>query len=102
MAFKRKPTIPAEHVTTTTTTTTAVHPVMQGFDTLPDSAYIRLASLVQHPKHPDNNAPLPFSMPTLWRKVKNGTFPKPCKLSAGITAWKVGEVRQWLAAQASA
>ena len=67
------------------------------FDTLPDSAFIRESQLVQSPKRPDTPAPLPFSAPTLWRKVKAGTFPKPIKLSDRVTAWKVGDVRAWIA-----
>lgn len=67
------------------------------FDTLPDSAFIREAQLVQSPKRPEAQAPLPFSAPTLWRKVKAGTFPKPIKLSDRVTAWKVGDVRAWIA-----
>ena len=72
------------------------------FDALPDSAFIREAQLVQSPKRPDTPAPLPFSAPTLWRKVKAGTFPKPIKLSERVTAFKVGEVRAWMTAQATA
>lgn len=67
------------------------------FDTLPDSAFIRESQLVQSPKRPETQAPLPFSAPTLWRKVKAGTFPKPVKLSDRVTAWKVGDVRAWIA-----
>lgn len=70
------------------------------FDQLPDAAYIREAQLVQSPKRPGTPAVLPFSSPTLWRKVNAGTFPKPVKLSARVTAWQVGAIRQWLAAQA--
>ena len=69
------------------------------FDALPDSAYVREAQLVQSPTRPDSTAPLPFSAPTLWRKVKAGTFPKPAKLSERVTAWNVGAVRAWLLAQ---
>ena len=71
------------------------------FDALPDSAYIRESQLVQSPKRPDTPAPLPFSAPTLWRKVKAGTFPKPIKLSERVTAWNVGTVRAWMTAQAT-
>ena len=67
------------------------------FDALPNSAYVREAQLVQRPNRPDGTAPLPFSAPTLWRKVKAGTFPKPAKLSERVTAWRVGDIRQWLA-----
>ncbi len=71
------------------------------FDVLPDSAYIRESQLVQSPKRPGTPAPLPFSAPTLWRKVKAGTFPKPIKLSERVTAWNVGTVRAWMTAQAT-
>lgn len=72
------------------------------FDALPDSAFLRESQLVQSPRRPGAPAPLPFSAPTLWRKVKNGTFPKPLKLSDRITAWKVGDVRRWISEQIAA
>lgn len=40
-----------------------------------------------------------FSAPTLWRKVKAGTFPKPVKLARNITAWRISEVLAWMEAQ---
>jgi predicted DNA-binding transcriptional regulator AlpA len=70
------------------------------FDALSDSAFIRESQLVQSPKRPKNPALLPFSAPTLWRKVKAGTFPRPVKLSARVTAWNCGYVRRWLDQQA--
>ncbi len=97
--FKRKPTVATEQVTITTTT---VKSNQSGFDQLPDSAFIRESQLVQSPKRPGSIAPLPFSAPTLWRKVKDGTFPKPHKLSTRVTAWKVSQVREWMTAQAAA
>lgn len=57
------------------------------FDTLPATAFIRQASLLDV---------VPFSSATLWRKCKAGTFPMPVKLSERVTAWKVGDVRAWL------
>lgn len=74
-----------------------IHPSV--FDAMPDGAYIREAQLITSPKRPDVAAPLPFSAPTLWRKVREGTFPKPVKLSERVTAWNVGTVRAWLMAQ---
>lgn len=71
------------------------------FDALPDSAFLRESQLVQSPKRPDTPVPLPFSAPTLWRKVKAGTFPKPVKLSERVTAWRVGDIRAWVAKQTS-
>ena len=43
---------------------------------------------------------LPFSPPTLWRKVRKGEFPQPIKLSVGVTAWRRAEVEAWIQAQA--
>lgn len=40
-----------------------------------------------------------FSAPTLWRKVKAGTFPKPIKLGQNMTAWRSEEVQAWIEAQ---
>lgn len=80
-----------------TNTTTAI------FDALPDNAWLRESQLVRSSKSPASAvAPLPFSAPTLWRMVKVGKFPKPTKLSTRVTAWQVGQVRAWLAAQAMA
>lgn len=57
------------------------------FDQLPDSACLRQAGLIQI---------VPFSPATLWRKVKDGSFPAPVKLSERVTAWRVGDIRVWL------
>lgn len=58
----------------TTQTSQPLTIIQSVFDRLPDSAFIRESRLVQSPKRPGNPAPLPFSAPTLWRKVKNRTF----------------------------
>jgi len=55
-------------------------------DRLPDEALIRLCTF---------KPCLPFSSATLWRKVKTGKFPAPIKISPGVTAWRVGSVREW-------
>ena len=39
----------------------------------------------------------PFSASTLWRKIKDGTFPSPVKLSPAVTAWKVKDLVEWQA-----
>ena len=38
---------------------------------------------------------VPFSTSTLWRKNRRGEFPAPVKVSMSITAWRVGQMRQW-------
>lgn len=57
---------------------------------LPETGFVRQKQLA---------AIIPFSRTTLWRKVRDGEFPAPVHLSAGITAWKVELVRQWIAEQ---
>lgn len=59
------------------------------FDKLPDEALIRQSQLL-------GTGLIPFSASTLWRMVRRGTFPPPIKLSAGITAWRVADIREWL------
>lgn len=72
------------------------------FERLPDCAFLRLNQLVLPPKSPRSIfAILPFSAATVWRKVAVGTFPSPVKLSEGMTAWMVGDVRSWLCEQAA-
>lgn len=39
---------------------------------------------------------LPFSASTLWRKVREGSFPAPIKLGPNITAWRVSDIQKWL------
>jgi len=37
-----------------------------------------------------------LSPATIWRKSnKQGTFPKPVKLSAGVTAWRNSDLAEW-------
>lgn len=58
---------------------------------LPESGYLRQSQLIP--------IIVPFSSATLWRKVKSGAFPAPIKLSERITAWKVEDIRDWMAKQ---
>lgn len=59
------------------------------FDELPDSSFVRLNQLLV-------TAVIPFSAATAWRRVRQGTFPKPVRVSPQVTAWRVGDIRQWL------
>lgn len=70
--------------------------LIRSFDALPDDAWIRESQLIQGRRGSSPLAPLPFSSPTLWRKVKEGSFPAPTKLSERVTAWRVGDVRSWI------
>lgn len=80
----------------------AKEPTMADFEKLPDSAMVRQSVLVQHPNPARRalHAPLiDMSASTLWRQVAAGTFPAPLKLGKNITAWRVKDVRDWLAKQ---
>lgn len=57
------------------------------YKNLPDIAMVRERQLIPV---------LPFTSPTLWRRVRSGEFPQPVRLPGRITAWKWGDVRQWL------
>ena len=61
---------------------------LQHFDQLPNSAHVRLPIVM---------ALTGFSSATVWRRAKDGTIPKPIKLSIRVTAWNVGQLRQALA-----
>ena len=59
------------------------------FDRLPDSALLRAPQIV--------GTLIPVSRATWWRYVRAGKAPPPVKISNGVTAWRVGELRTWLA-----
>ncbi|HBC7420908.1 TPA: helix-turn-helix domain-containing protein [Serratia marcescens] len=56
-------------------------------DTLPKSGYMRPAQVMRH---------FQISESTLWNWVKKGKFPKPDKLSDGVTRFDVAALREWL------
>lgn len=61
---------------------------LRNFDSLPDSANVRLPVVA---------ALFACADVTVWRRVKAGTLPAPRKLGARVTAWSVGELRSVLA-----
>ena len=71
--------------------TQVIPEALANFDQLPNSAYIRLPVLKRL---------YGISAASCWRGVKNGTIPKPSKLSERCTAWNVGLIRAALAAKA--
>jgi prophage regulatory protein len=58
--------------------------------TYPDEAFFRAGDLE------DLNL-LPFSRATMWRRIAEGTFPAPIKVSDNVSAWRWGDLRRWLA-----
>lgn len=59
------------------------------FSSLPDEAFVRLP-VVRALRANVCSA-------TIWRHVKAGLLPEPVKLSAGVTAWRVGDLRRYSA-----
>ncbi len=55
-----------------------------------DSRYLRINELLEM---------LPMGKSTIWRKVKDGTFPRPVKLGVRITAWKHSEILEFIASK---
>ncbi len=60
------------------------------YSSLPDDALVRPKQLVA-------SGLVPFSIVSVWRKAKAGTFPPPIKVGPAITAWRLGDIRKWLA-----
>lgn len=40
-----------------------------------------------------------YSRATLYRKVADGTFPKPVKLGPGAVGWVEAEIDEWISAR---
>jgi len=59
------------------------------FDALPDVALIQIRPLL-------NYKVVPYSATTIWRLCRDGKFPRPIKITSGITAWRVGDIREYL------
>lgn len=66
----------------------AIPDALKNFDSLPDSANVRLPIVA---------ALNGCSVATVWRMVKRGSLPAPRKLSKRVTAWNVGELRDSMA-----
>jgi predicted DNA-binding transcriptional regulator AlpA len=64
------------------------------YETLPDAVLIRPKQLVA-------SGLVPFSIVSVWRKSKAGTFPAPIKVAPAITAFRLGDIREWLKDPAS-
>lgn len=74
----------------TPTGANAMRPISKQVDL---ETYVRLKQL-------QREGIIPFSAKTLWRRVKDGSFPSPVKLSPGVNAWKMSDIQNWQNAQA--
>lgn len=60
---------------------------MSNFSELPQTGFLRLTAILAP------NGPIPVSKSTWWAGIKDGRFPKPVKLGARITVWRVEDIR---------
>lgn len=74
-----------------TSVAAAIPAALRNFDVLPDAAHVRLPVVC---------ALYQVSCATVWRWSKNGRIPAPRRLSEGVTAWPVGELRKALRGEA--
>lgn len=66
----------------------ALPPELIYFDSLPNSAFVRLKVVA---------GLYGCSPSTVWRGVKSGRIPAPIKLTENCTGWRVAELRKSLA-----
>ena len=52
-------------------------------DTIPDTGFVRLPQILKV---------IPIGKSSWWAGVKSGRYPKPVKLSANCTAWRVEDI----------
>ncbi len=57
---------------------------------LPSTGFLRLSAILAP------NGPIPVGRSTWWAGVKDGRFPKPVKLGARITAWRIEDIRAYI------
>ncbi|MGZ4958702.1 MAG: helix-turn-helix transcriptional regulator [Methylomonas sp.] len=61
---------------------------------LPQAGFLRLPQIIGDAKaEPPKDPLIPVSKSTWWAGVKSGRYPKPVKLSARTTAWRVDDIR---------
>lgn len=64
-------------------------------DNLPETGFVRLPQIIGSRKtNPPTEGPIPISPSTWWLGVREGRYPKPVKLSAHTTAWRVEDIRE--------
>lgn len=54
-----------------------------------------MKSAPRYLREPQVLARVPFSRPTLHRRVKDGTFPRPVKVGPRAVAWIEREIDDW-------
>lgn len=89
--MKLRPSAQAASAALLASHVSAVPDALSNFDRRPEAAYVRLPVVC---------ALYEVSPATVWRWSKNGRIPAPRRLSEGVTAWNVGELRKALRGEA--
>jgi hypothetical protein len=64
-------------------------------NSLPDSGFVRLWQIIGD-KRKGIPPIIPISKSSWWAGVKSGKYPKPVKLSARCTCWRVEDIRTFI------
>lgn len=65
---------------------------------LPETGFLRLPQIIGNLKaEPPIPPVIPVCKSAWWAGVKSGRFPKPVKLGARVTAWRVEDIRALIA-----
>lgn len=65
---------------------------------LPETGFLRLPQIIGDSKaNPAIPAVVPVCKSTWWAGVKSGRFPSPVKLGPRTTAWRVEDIRAFIA-----
>ena len=65
---------------------------------LPETGFLRLRQIIGDQKADPPVTPLiPVGKTCWWEGVRGGRFPRPVKLGAGVTAWRVEDIRDLIA-----
>ena len=64
---------------------------------LPETGFIRLPQIIGNKNsEPPIPAIIPVSKSSSWAGVKTGRYPKPHKIGARCTAWRVEDIRAYI------
>lgn len=64
---------------------------------LPETGFIRLPQIIGNKNsEPPIPAIIPVSKSSFWAGVKTGRYPKPHKIGARCTAWRVEDIRAFI------
>lgn len=61
---------------------------MSNHTALPETGLLRIRQIIAP------HGPIPVCKSTWWAGVKDGRFPKPMKLGARVTVWRVEDIRE--------